>query len=85
MFEATCHGRAVVSGVVARVLGSTLVNRLELLNLSKQKRMLREAHVKYIVLRPIISHYSVQAPYADYLKTYKSVAKGTNFTVLKVY
>lgn len=87
MLEQTCHGRPVVTAQISRVLAPSLMDRLALTDLAKQRQQLRAAHVKYIVLRP-----SPATPWprregspALYLTAYQTVHRSDDLVLLKVY
>ncbi|HEX4157724.1 MAG TPA: hypothetical protein VHY79_04550 [Rhizomicrobium sp.] len=89
MLEQVCHHLPIVDGMTTRDMGDTLLFRLSLKDLTRQRRQLTGAHVKYILLhRPRLGHYlwnGELAPVAQFLKTYRIVASGPDMVVLRVY
>ncbi|MGH6878712.1 MAG: hypothetical protein ACREHV_15225, partial [Rhizomicrobium sp.] len=89
MLEQVYHRRPIVDGMTTRNMGNTLLDRLSLTDLSKQREQLAHAHVKYILLhRPKNGFYGWNkelAPRAQFLKTYRAVYDGPDMTVLRVY
>jgi hypothetical protein len=89
MLEQAYHGRPMLGGVTAREMTTTLVNRLPLANLPRQRQQLVQAHVKYILLHhPADGLYAWSeglAPVAEYMRTYPSVYRDRQLTVLRVY
>jgi hypothetical protein len=89
MFEQVCHGRPIVDGITSREMGETLLYRLSVNNLSKQRRQLAQARVKYILLhRPRNGLYVWNkeiAPISQFLKAYRTAYDGPDMIVLRVY
>ena len=50
MAQQACHGRPIAQGVVARQLAPTLADHLNVKDLAAQRRQLRAARIKYILL-----------------------------------
>jgi hypothetical protein len=89
MFEQLCHGRPIVDGITSREMGETLLNRLSVTDLSRQREQLAHAHVKYVLLhRPRNGLYVWNkeiASVAQFRQTYRTVYDGPDLTVLRVY
>jgi hypothetical protein len=89
MLEQLCHRRPIVDGITSREMGETLLYRLSVNDLSRQRAQLARAHVKYILLhRPKNGLYVWNkeiAPVAQFLKVYRTVYFGPDMTVLRVY
>jgi hypothetical protein len=89
MFEQACHHRPIVDGITSREMGETLIYRLSVNDLAKQRGQLARAHVKYILLhRPNNDLYAWNreiAPVARFRKTYRAVYDGPDMIVLRVY
>ena len=89
MLEQTFHHRPIVDGITAREMAATLVYRLSFTDLSRQRKQLAQAHVKYILLHHpshgLYAWNSVLAPVGKYLRAYPSVYDGRDMTVLRVY
>ena len=89
MFEQICHRRPIVDGVTSREMGVTLLNRLSVTDLSRQREQLVQAHVKYILLhRPRNGLYLWNkeiASAAQFRHTYRTVYDGPDLTALRVY
>lgn len=84
MFDATCHGHPITDGILARILSGALIDHLETRDLARQRDVLRQAHVKYIVLHG--GHWpSGDAGPAAYRRTYTVVAHSAGTEVLRVY
>ncbi len=89
MLEQVCHRRPIVDGSTSRDMAATLINRLSLKDLSRQRAQLAQAHVKYILLhRPGNGLYvwnKELPPVAQFLKSYRAVYHGPDMIVLRVY
>jgi hypothetical protein len=89
MLEQVCHRRPIVDGMTTREMGETLLYRLQLTDIQKQRAQLARAHVKYILLhRPRNGLYRWNkefAPVAQFLKFYRVVYSGPDMAVLRVY
>ncbi|HEY3638940.1 MAG TPA: hypothetical protein VGK90_12400 [Rhizomicrobium sp.] len=89
MLEQVCHHRSIVDGMTTREMADTLLYRLSLKDLAKQREQLTASHVKYILLHPEqAGHYHWNkeiAPAAEFLKTYRTVYSGRDMTILRVY
>lgn len=77
MAQQACHGRPIVTGVVARQLKPTLGDRLNLHDMDALRPVLTRARVKYILL------HGPGAPRGA--GGYRSVAKSPELEVLQVY
>jgi hypothetical protein len=89
MLEQVCHRLPIVDGMTTREMGDPLLFNLSLKDLTRQRRQLTAAHVKYILLhRPRMGYYrwnSVFAPVAEYLKEYPTAYSGPDMIILRVY
>jgi hypothetical protein len=89
MLEQVCHRRPIVDGMTTRDMGDTLLDRLALTDLPKQRQQLVGAHVKYILLhRPRSGLYRWNkeiAPLSRFLEIYRPVYEGPDMIVLRVY
>jgi hypothetical protein len=89
MLEQVCDRRPIVDGMTTREIGDTLLYRLALTDLSRQREQLAHAHVKYIVLhrpsRGLFAWNKQMAPEAQFLKSYRAVYDGPDMIVLRVY
>ena len=89
MFQQTCHRRPVVEAKIARTTTTSLMDRIETHDLARQRRQLRQARVKYIVMRPpgegLARWMAEDGRFAPYLAAYPVVAKGDGFVVFRVY
>ncbi|HTT84232.1 MAG TPA: hypothetical protein VMF67_12175 [Rhizomicrobium sp.] len=97
MLQQTCDGVAQMGGATTREMGQTLVNRLPLYDLRREKAELREAHVKYIIIhRPqnglygwgdsLLYTWDNKLPsISQFLRTYRAVYDGPDLLVLRVY
>jgi len=89
MFDQICDGRPLIDGMISRQTGQTLIDRLSLTNLERQRKQLRDAHVKYVVIhRPRDGLYAWNAflpPMLRFLRTYRQVYSDPNLIVLRVY
>lgn len=89
MLDQVCHRRPIVGGITTREMGTSLIYRLSLADLGKQREQLVQSHVKYILLH--LSHDGLYnwnkelAPVAQFLMTYRTVYAGSDLVVLKVY
>jgi hypothetical protein len=90
MAQQACHGRPIAQGVIARQLAPTLADHLETGNLAAQRRQLRAAGIKYILLHhPKDGMFSWDTPsdgdQVGYRKFYPLVMDGPDVTILAVY
>jgi hypothetical protein len=89
MAAQSCHGRPIAEGNVARQLYPTLEDRLEIGDLAKQKRELRDARIKYIVIHKpkgrLFGWPGKGAGEASYEASYAPVYDGADVTILRVY
>jgi hypothetical protein len=89
MLDQVCHHRPMVDGMTTRDMGNTLLFRLAITDLAKQRAQLARAHVKYILLHKPRNGLYVWNPelakVAQFRKTYRTVYDGADVTVLRVY
>ncbi|MEI9989160.1 MAG: hypothetical protein WDM86_03895 [Rhizomicrobium sp.] len=89
MFEQICHGRPMVDGNTSREMANTLIYRLSMTDLNRQRGQLARAHVKYILLHHprngLFAWSPALPPPAQFLKTYRAVYDAPDMTVLRVY
>lgn len=89
MATQSCHGRPIAGGNVARQLYPTLADRLEIDDLAKQKRELRDAGIKYIVIHKpkgrLFGWPDKGAGKPSYEANYTPVYDGADVTILRVY
>jgi hypothetical protein len=89
MFEQVCHGRPIMGGVTAREMSTSLVNRLPLGDLARQRETLARAHVKYVVLhrhRGDLYQWGPELPpVSEFLHIYRPIYESPDVTVLRVY
>lgn len=88
MFEATCHGRPVVGGIVARQLRPSLGDHLPS-DPVKARPALIAAHVKYVVVTSrragLFFSNDSDALRRQYARVYRTVFTDRNLTILRVY
>jgi hypothetical protein len=86
MFQAQ-HKLPIIAGAISRKFHSTLIDRLEWDNLSKQKKQLEKHHVKYIVfhknLFPSQKELLLQLP--KYQATYPVVFDDSHNIIFRVF
>jgi hypothetical protein len=89
MLDQICDHQPLVGGMIARETGSTLIDRLSFTDLARQRKQLREGHVKYVVIhRPHNGLYAWNAflpPVSAFLRTYQTVYDDPDLMVLRVY
>ncbi len=89
MLEQVCHRRPMVGGMTTREMGTTLLYRLSLTNLTRLHEQLVQARVKYVLLhRPrngLFRWNKEIAPLYQFLKSYRLVHEGPDMIVLRVY
>jgi hypothetical protein len=90
MAQQACHGRPVAQGNIARQIAPTLANHLTIRDLAAQRRELKAARIKYILLhRPMGPLFSWDPQYdgkpENYRRFYPVMAEGADMTVLRVY
>lgn len=88
MLEATCHGRPIVGGTIARVLTQSLADKLSS-DIAVQRAQLIAAHVKYVVVTSPSAGLFISQD-ADILRSryerlYRPVFADRKLTVLRVY
>jgi hypothetical protein len=84
MMYQSMHGHPIVQGWVSRRAGATLLDRLELEDLVRQRRQLDFASVKYIVIhRQFLPDSTVSLD--QYVRTYPTVYSDSLNVVLKVF
>ncbi len=84
------HGRPIAQGVIARQLAPTLADHLEVRDLAAQRRQLRAAKIKYILLHHAKGGMfawdsAFEGNAARYRRTYPIVGDGPDITLLRVY
>jgi hypothetical protein len=89
MLEQLCHRRPIVDGVISREMGTSLLNRLSVADLSRQRRQLVQAHVKYLLLHKqkngLYRWNKELPPIAQFRKFYSVVYDGPDMIVLRTY
>jgi hypothetical protein len=89
MLEQLCHRRPIVDGVISREMGTSLLNRLSVTDLSRQRRQFLQARVKYLLLhKPAngLYHWNRELPpIAQFRKFYSVVYDGPDMMVLRTY
>jgi hypothetical protein len=84
MFNQVFHGIPILHGQVARKIGKSLVDRLEIQDMDRLKQELIQNRVKYIVVHKMfLPDTSVNLD--DYRKTYQSVFEDNQAVVFRVY
>jgi hypothetical protein len=89
MFRQTCHGHPIARGIVARVLSKSLADRLETGDLFEQRRQLREARIKYIILSDeragLFVWHKSDGDKRKYGEAYSTAYRGDGLAILRVY
>jgi len=85
MMYQTLHGRPIVQGAVSRRLGDALIDRLERENLDLQKKQLRLAGVKYIIIHKDLIDPAMGFNLVDYRKFYRVIIENNEIVSLQVY
>ena len=89
MLDQICDHRPLIDGMISREAGQSLIDRLALTDLGRQRVQLARAHVKYLVIhRPHDGLYAWNKflpPIAEFLRTYRQVYSGPDLIVLRVY
>ena len=82
MFDQTCHGRPLAGGNTSRVLAEPLLAQVH------TRAQLKQARVKYVIVRPDGApfHWNREdALHARLVATYPHVYDGADMTILRVY
>ena len=85
MMYQTFHGFPIVEGYVARKVGQTLLDRLELQDLDRQKKQLTDNRVKFIVIH---KKWALTPPLFDiarYEAEYETIFADNENLVMRVY
>jgi len=90
MAQQACHGHPIAQGTIARQMAPTLANHLITQDLAAQRRELKAARVKYILLHhPTGPLFSWDPQYdgkpENYRRFYPTIADGPDMTILRVY
>ena len=89
MFEQVCHRRPLVDGVISREMGTSLINRVSVTDLARQRQQLTQARVKYLLLhksRNGLYHWNKELPpMAEFRKVYSIAYDGPDMLVLRTY
>ena len=89
MLDQICDRRPLIDGMISREMGETLIDRLSLTDLVRQRAQLQEGHVKYVVIhRPRNGLHlwnNWLPPVSAFLQTYRKVYDGPDLIVLRVY
>jgi hypothetical protein len=79
------HGLPIVQGVITRRVQRSLANRLELKDLSIQKKQLEENKVKYIVVHKRFITQDDPVDIEDYERHYNAIYRDKDNIVFQVY
>lgn len=89
MMGSVCHGKPIADGETARRIGFTLADRLEVGDLTLQRKQLVAARIKYIVLHKpqgkLFQWTGKDGDLAGYLRLYLPLRDSRDMTVLRVY
>jgi hypothetical protein len=81
MYQAVCHRKPIVNATVSRNVTSTLIERLEKVDMGMQKEQLTNNKVKYIVIH---DPWNTEK-YTKYIENYSTVYSNSHNIVLRVY
>jgi hypothetical protein len=88
MARQTCHGRPILQGNVARMLSTSLADRLGTMTMPARRAALAGAHVGYIVLTGprdgLFAWPREDGARADYERAFKPVYSDPRITILRV-
>lgn len=85
MLYQTLHQRPILQGFIARKIGHSLIDRLEVKDLEEQKKQLEKNKVKYIVIHKEFVSLKKPLDIEPYHRTYQSVYKDAGQEVFRVY
>ncbi|HWA03175.1 MAG TPA: hypothetical protein VG819_06550 [Rhizomicrobium sp.] len=88
MARQTCHGHPILQGNIARVLSTSLVDRLGSMTMEQRRAALKAAHVGTVVITEpedgLFQWPREDGARADYERAFRTLARGPRLTVLKV-
>lgn len=84
MLHQTYHEIPIANGYISRKINSTLIDKIELDNISKQKKQLTDNNIKYIVIHknfPTSAELNIE----EYKKHYQFICDDSENMVLRIF